>query len=393
MTANPLRASARLPLLALVVAFIGFAVFALLRLPHPFAWIWVAALPVCLFGALRARGEIARGFSLAAFGTALMFAATEGFFAIRSALGGSGGVASSGSYFAGGYFVEGGELGYGPAPGARVTAKKVVNGTVAYDVVYTISEQGVRATPGDPRGDTWLFLGDSTMFGEGVNDDETLPAWFSAELGHRANVVNLGFHGYGPHQMLRALETDRARALLGGPVRQVVYQAIWDHPRRAAGRDDWDFYGPAYALTDSGVTYRGPFRSRLTGSALKAAKRSDLLRFALDRTLYRADPTDADLERYGRILERCAALARERYGAGFTIVYWDDDNDPGRRVLGRLRETKLPLLLVSEVIPRADWPALALPGDGHPKPDAHRRIAAALAAKFRAQALIPRANS
>jgi hypothetical protein len=222
------------------------------------------------------------------------------------------------------------------------------------------------------------------MFGEGVNDDETLPAYFSADLGYQANVVNLGFHGYGPHQMLRSLETDRLRPLLHGRVKQVIYEGIWDHPWRAAGHDGWDFYGPSYALSRNGVTYTGPFHGRVIGFVLKVLNRSNFFQFVLDHTLYRLHLTDHDIERYGRILERSAQLARERYGAGFTVVYWDDDNEPSRRVLARVRKTGLPLVLVSEVIPRAEWKALALPGDPHPRPEVHRRLAAALAARFRA---------
>ena len=36
---------------------------------------------------------------------------------------------------------------------------------------------GARVTPGSaPTGDTYLFIGDSSVFGEGQADDETLPA-------------------------------------------------------------------------------------------------------------------------------------------------------------------------------------------------------------------------
>ena len=120
----------------------------------------------------------------------------------------------SGTYTEGGYFGDDDELGYAPAPGRRVTSRKTMGKQLVYDVAYTFSGQGARVTKGDRNGDTWLFMGCSFTFGEGVNDDETLPAYFSAGLGHQANVVNLGFHGYGPHQMLRSLETDRLRPLI-----------------------------------------------------------------------------------------------------------------------------------------------------------------------------------
>jgi hypothetical protein len=384
MTEKPRRGSDLLRMLLGCVLFVGAAAVVLyFQLPRPFVWIWLAALPLCVFNAMRADREWARRLSLAGFGVALSLGLLEGVLPTLDKLN-PGGVEVSGTYTEGGYFVEGGELGYAPAPGMRVTSRKTIGKQLVYDVVYTISDQGVRVTKGSSNGDTWLFMGCSVMFGEGVNDDETLPAYFSAELGYQANVVNLGFTGYGPHQMLRSLETDHLRPLLHGAVKQVVYEGIWTHPWRAAGHDSWDVYGPSYNLSRDGVTYAGPFHGRFGGYVLKVLKKSNFFQFGLDRTLYRLRLSDEDIERYTRILERSAQLAREKYGAGFTVVYWDDDNEPSRRVLERLRKTALPLVLVSDVIPRGEWTGLALPGDPHPKPEVHRRLAAALAARFRA---------
>ena len=64
-------------------------------------------------------------------------------------------------------------------------SRKTVGNQLIYDVDYTISDRRVRVTRGNPNGDTWLFMGCSNMFGEGVNDDETLPAYFSADRGYR----------------------------------------------------------------------------------------------------------------------------------------------------------------------------------------------------------------
>lgn len=364
------------------VLFLGIAALVLhLQLPRPFVWIWLSALLVCVFSATRAKWEWLRQLFLIGFGVALSLLLLEGVFVIVDKLQ-TGGARVTGTYVDGDYFVQGGELGYGPKPGVRVTSKKTVGNRLVYDVAYTISNDGVRVTKGDPGGDTWLFMGDSNMFGEGVNDDETLPAYFSADLGYKDNVVNLGFHGYGPQQMLRTLETDRLRPLLHGRVKQVIYEGIVDHPWRAAGHDDWDVYGPSYALSGNGLAYTGPFHNRFVGFTLKVLKRSDLFRFVLDRTLYRFDLSDNDIERYARILERSAQLARSKYGAGLTVVFWDDGSEPSRRIVARLRKTALPLVLVSEIIPRSEWKALELPGDPHPRPEVHRRLAGALVARF-----------
>jgi hypothetical protein len=215
-----------------------------------------------------------------------------------------------------------------------------------------------------------------------VNDDETLPAYFSAELGYQANVVNLAFHGYGPHQMLRSLELDLPRPLIHGVVRQVVYEGIWSHARRAAGNVVWDPYGPSYVLSRDGVTYVGPFHNLLTGFTLEVLDQSPLFELALDRTFHPVSVTDEDIERYARILERSAQLSRERYGAGFLVVFWDGKAEPSRRIMQRLRKTNLEILPLSEVIPRREWSGLIFPNDGHPKPEFHRRLAAALAARL-----------
>jgi hypothetical protein len=326
---------------------------------------------------------------LVGFGLALSLGLLEGGFALFDRLK-PGAVDVKKTTSGVSYIVEGGALGYAPRPGVRVLSRKTLSNQLIYDVVYTISDRGVRVTRGNPNGDTWLFMGCSITFGEGVNDDETLPAYFSAHLGYQANVVNLGFHGYGPHQMLRSLELDLPRPLLHGVVRQVVYQGIGNHAWRAAGHARWDLYGPSYALSRDGVTYVGPFRNQLAGSILKVLQKSDFFQFVLDRTLFQVRVSDEDIERYARILERSAQLSLKQYGAGFLVVFRDRDNELSRRILQRLRKTTLQVLVLSEVIPRRDWAGLRIhPSDGHPKPEFHRKLATALAARFSAVAHRP----
>ena len=51
------------------------------------------------------------------------------------------------------------------------------------------------------------FFGGSQTFGEGLNDDETIPALVQKKTRvHR--VYNYAYRGYGPHQMLRMIETN-----------------------------------------------------------------------------------------------------------------------------------------------------------------------------------------
>ena len=90
------------------------------------------------------------------------------------------------------YYRDDADLGYGPLPGRTVRARKTVAGRVIYDVLYTIDDDGGRATPGDPQGRSFLFFGDSCTFGEGVGDNETMPAAF-ARASRKGAPVELGY--------------------------------------------------------------------------------------------------------------------------------------------------------------------------------------------------------
>ena len=63
--------------------FVGTAgVVLALRLPRPFFWIWLGALPLCLLGGVQAKTEFGRKLFLVCFGLALSLGLLEGMFAI-----------------------------------------------------------------------------------------------------------------------------------------------------------------------------------------------------------------------------------------------------------------------------------------------------------------------
>ena len=273
------------------------------------------------------------------------------------------------------------ELGYALNPGARVVATRKWSDSTLFRVTYTITDAGVRRTQGNARGDTWLFVGCSFTFGEGVEDNETLPARFSEQPGWQANVLNLGVTGWGPHQIVRVLETGRLGGV-GPPVKHVIYQALPHHVERIAGRARWDTEGPSYRISGDTVRFVGPFHGSAGIRALKILRASDLGRL-LDRRYRALPPSDADIELYGRIVERAAALAERKLGARFTILFWDDDaSSTTKRVFDRLAATGLPVIRTTSFLTRGELGSLRLPHDNHPMPEAYRRLAAGLAARL-----------
>jgi hypothetical protein len=276
------------------------------------------------------------------------------------------------------------DLGYRPPSSTRVAARKTDRGKVIYDAVYTFGEDGLRVTPNPVAGApcTAVFLGDSFTFGEGLNDDETMPATFVRASGGLYRGFNFGFSGYGPHQMLRALETGLVDAVVRGGVDLVLYQAIPDHPARAAGRANWDPWGPRYVLEkDGGLAYAGPFHGELHAMLT----RSQIFRFFDQRLWAAARPAPADLPLFLAILERARGEVERRYRAPFILILWDvvGDGPPlADATMQALVDSQIIVLKISDVIPDIDArrPDYVLsPVDPHPNAAADRRIGEYLA--------------
>jgi hypothetical protein len=129
--------------------------------------------------------------------------------------------------------------------------------------------------------------------------------------------------------------------------------------------------GPRYDLSGDTVIYRGPFHSLKVADPIYLLGKSAAARFFMDRFFFGPSFDDRELEIYARIIERSARVAREKLGADFTILYWDDENPLADRVLARLQKTQLPIILVSSVIPRSEFSRYRFPNESHPTAEAN----------------------
>jgi len=126
-------------------------------------------------------------------------------------------------------------LGYKPTPNAVVEATKEVNGKTIYQAIYSIDRFSRRITPVKNKADKFLlFFGGSFTFGEGVNDNETLPYYVVKEA-NQYQPYNYGFHGYGPQEMLAKLESKNFASELTQKQGHLIYSFIDPHVERAAG--------------------------------------------------------------------------------------------------------------------------------------------------------------
>lgn len=298
--------------------------------------------------------------------------------------------AFAGSY-ASSYFKSNPHLGYtayGPARYQSINYDKRT-GHVVYDVVYSISELGFRETVGKQSGGSIVFLGDSFMFGEGLNDAETLPQAFSDLTARANNVLNFGFHGYGPQQGLRMLELDLFDKAIGQRPGLFVFQTAAWHADRAACIPEYTDFGPRYELgSDGKVHYKGACRSGITSYLGKLTKLSYGLR-EIWETVHQRPLYDADFILYTEMLKQLDAIIREKYHSRLLIAFLRFDDDQlfkassysNERLMDSLTRSGIAVIDVT-LKPKGTFlrsydgnDELVIKGDGHPNTVAQQRRA------------------
>lgn len=159
-----------------------------------------------------------------------------------------------------------GPFGLQPKQGRFTAIKMAAPGKPVYDVIFTIGPDGFRVTPQfgyaadiDSRPSKVLqrvnFFGDSFTFGEGVQDDQTMPFYFGGLQNSNPTpsllVKNYGIHGWGMHQALAIIQSPvDTKANL-----QFALTAPW-HASRSACADSFSLGSPKYKLLSSGLVER-----------------------------------------------------------------------------------------------------------------------------------------
>jgi hypothetical protein len=266
-------------------------------------------------------------------------------------------------------------LGHRPPASYQTRASLHYGAELVYDVTYTIDSDGLRVSPPEAAAapaDCVLFFGDSYTFGEGVEDDQTFPYLTGVATAGRYRVRNYGFSGYGPHQMLAAIESGLVETTARCEPRFAIYLAHPHHVLRAAGKWWWDAHGPRYELTAEGTAKRrGNFdddRSALGG----LVEQSEAARRLRDAAV--AD--DTDLRLFYAIVQGARSSLEQRYpGISFHVLHWDVGYPP---LFYRPEESQgLVIHRLSAVFPEGErFPAaVTFPHDVHPTPQAHARLA------------------
>ncbi|QDV04597.1 hypothetical protein Poly30_00880 [Planctomycetes bacterium Poly30] len=255
------------------------------------------------------------------------------------------------------YIVDDPDLGYTALAGARASVELWDGSTQVYGTEYVFDEFGTRRVPAvdgaSPTG-SLLCFGGSFMMGEGLAEDETLPARLQAELGGRLRVINFGLHGQGAHQMLARCRSGRIEAMPIPPPKAALYWAIPDHIVRAAGLRSWDKAGPLYESDHGGrVKEVGTFAD-LPGHPLPAPGTTGLASISwIRRRTMRTQPktTSMDLERWAGIVATAQDEVHERFpGCSFHVLLDDPQARLADTMQDALRKRGIEALRVSQFL-------------------------------------------
>ncbi|MEM9777204.1 MAG: hypothetical protein AAF902_21675 [Chloroflexota bacterium] len=290
-------------------------------------------------------------------------------------------------------------LGYSPQPNSERASKKMIGDTIIYDVVYTIDDKGFRSTPYSDLDSRrcLLFFGGSFVFGEGLENDETIPSLVGKFSDEEKKIFNLGFHGYGPHQMLASIQNDKVKnILLNCEFFDAFYIGHPQHVERSAGKVSWDRNGPKYVLNNNQLENVGSFSSN-PNQKIKRLFRSVLNQSALYQRLFLSKPanvTPNELDTYIEIIfESQQSLKEYESFSSFSVVFWDTPQtdihgimwNRSNKIIDAFSAHKINFYLVSEILPDydADQDKYVLsPFDLHPNQTANQLIAFFLADKI-----------
>jgi hypothetical protein len=200
------------------------------------------------------------------------------------------------------------DIGALPRPGKHSTRKLAPDGVEIYATNYTIGEDGFRVTPGNPVASKKRvnFLGCSHTFGEGLGDDQTLPAQVQKLLPD-VMVRNFGIHGYGMHQALALMQSQRD---MSGQV-NVAVTVPW-HSERSACQTAYSLGSPRYVLqADGGVVRDGVCGGIAYYPLARILSLSKVYSLATT-ALQTQQSQDADIDLYLGILREMAKLSASR---------------------------------------------------------------------------------
>jgi hypothetical protein len=290
-------------------------------------------------------------------------------------------------------------VGFRPLPNSEAIATASWGPDLIYRRTYHFDADSARVGPSGPAGgDTYLFLGDSFVFGQGLLDDETLAAQFARANDYKVRSINLGVPGYAPNHLIRLFESGLLDRYRSQKVKAVVTWIIPAQLARVTGDGSWLGSSPRYVLEGGVLRHTGTFNEHRLLNPLAGARYLLGQQFAFIDAIGMKQRQAEQIELYIAMLLRLRQDAQEKFGAPLLVIFsWPDvDAQPGYgvsefpqpvlvEVLGRLRKLGLSLMSVDRLTHQYNASRLLIPHDGHPNAFSNQLIAAEVKRRLMAQ--------
>ncbi|MCR4662286.1 MAG: hypothetical protein K5622_00170 [Endomicrobiaceae bacterium] len=236
-----------------------------------------------------------------------------------------------------------------------------------FDVYYSSYSNGFRYTEGNEKStDTYVFLGCSFTFGDGLNDDETLPYYFSELYDFEKNVLNCGQKGHSSNTALNILNNKIFLLFMDekSKIKHCFYSLMQDHIYRnfrVLCNEPSDCYilkDKKYVITNTLVKFKCLFARSYIFRKVFLPVIDEKFR------QYYEDYLINSLEEINKIIE-------EKYNSKFTIIVWPEYY--GDTFIDKLKETNLDLIFLPEYFDSEE--DYRIKYDLHPTAKANKEIA------------------
>lgn len=278
-------------------------------------------------------------------------------------------------------------LGYKNPANARAVETMSLNGREIINATYSTDGYSRRITPFRNAGRAEkfiLFFGCSYAFGEGVQNEETLPSRVG-ELAPRYRPYNYGVIGYGPQHVLIKLQDPSLRTEIEESDGILIYLLIHDHVYRVIGTIN--HHGremPYYVLDSNGdLRRKGNMVSGRPGLALwywfiGKSQMAQFFQLGFDSRI-----EEYDIKRTAKIIiEARNAFSRSFNRSEFYVLVYPNPASRSagsfavrEKLLVRLKDANVNYLDYSELFNPDPGQGLRIEGDPHPTPKAYRLLA------------------
>jgi hypothetical protein len=280
-----------------------------------------------------------------------------------------------------GYFQQDNLLGYKPKASTEISSIVLKDKKTIYDVIYTIDMYHRRYSPvthQEKRKQFALFFGCSYTFGEGVENNETFPYYFS-EFSLEYMPYNYSFHGYGPQEMLAKLQDDSIKTELKESQGIAIYLYLPNaHEQRAIGSmkvfNAWGKNMPFYTINSHHNLIRN-------GSFLSGRPVISYVYHLLGQSYFikyfdiqfPTQITDTHYRLTAKIIEEARNEFNKKFVNGhfYVVIY---PNKTSNNIIPYFQKARIPYFDYSHLFD-SSLEQYHIMGDGHPSPEAYRILA------------------